>query len=100
MRIWGTTSLSAYLSARKGHGAEYLEETTQYVWDNWDIRLSQYGFTKGWSYFFYDQVIYLMDDGKAFDTVYLDFSKAFNTGSHSILLEKLPAHGLERYTLY
>ena len=37
---------------------------------------------------FYDLVTRLMDEGKAVDVVYLDF-KAFDTVSHSILLEKL-----------
>ena len=40
-----------------------------------------------------------VDEGKAVDVVYLDFNKAFNTVSCRILLEKLAAHGLYRYTL-
>lgn len=33
------------------------------------------------------------------DLVYLDFSKATDTVSHSILVEKLEAHSLDMYTL-
>jgi len=78
-----------------------LKEITQYVLDSQGIRPSQHQFGKGRSFMinlisFYDQVTQLVDEGKAVDIVYLDFSKAF-TVSHSILLEKLAAHDLNTY---
>ncbi|KAK4825324.1 LOW QUALITY PROTEIN: hypothetical protein QYF61_026843 [Mycteria americana] len=51
------------------------------------------------AFLFCDKVTRLADEGKAVDVVYLDFSKDFNTVSHSILLEKLAAHGLDGCTL-
>jgi len=48
---------------------------------------------------FYDRVTIQVEEGKAVDVVYLDFSQAFDTVSHSIFLGKLAAHGLDSYTL-
>ena len=38
---------------------------------------------------------HFVDEGKADDVVYLDFSKAFDTVPHNIRMEKLAAHGLD-----
>ncbi|KAK4824609.1 LOW QUALITY PROTEIN: hypothetical protein QYF61_016878 [Mycteria americana] len=81
-----------------------LSALNRHVQANQGIRSSQHGFMKGRSCLtnlisFYVQVTHLVDEGKAVDVIYLDFSKAFDTLSHSILLEKLVAHGLGRCTL-
>ena len=72
---------------------------TRHVKANEGIRPSQHAFMKGRScltnLIFCDQVTHLVDEGKAVDVIYLDFSKAFDTVPHSILLEKLAAHSLE-----
>jgi len=64
------------------------------------IRSSQHGFTKGKSCLtnlkaFYDGMTGWVDERRAVDVVYLDFSKAFGTVSPSILKGKLRKCGLD-----
>ncbi|PKU39610.1 rna-directed dna polymerase from mobile element jockey-like [Limosa lapponica baueri] len=81
-----------------------LHAITQHIEDNQVIRPSQHGFVKGRSCLtnlisFYDTVIHLVDERKSVDAVYLGFRRAFGPVSHSILLEKLTAHGLDGHDL-
>jgi len=48
---------------------------------------------------FYDGMIHWVDEGRTVDVVYLDFSKAFDTVFHNILLGKLRKCGLEKWTV-
>ncbi|CAM4502351.1 unnamed protein product [Lepidochelys kempii] len=67
------------------------------------LRNSQHGFTKGKSCLtnliaFYDEITGFVDERKAVD-VFLDFSKAFDMVSHSILVSKLKKYGLDEWTI-
>ncbi|KAK4813196.1 hypothetical protein QYF61_017631 [Mycteria americana] len=71
-----------------------LRTISRHMKDKKVIRSSQHGFTKGKTCLtnlinFYDEMAGLVDERRAVDVVYLDFSKAFNTVSHKILMEKL-----------
>ncbi|CAM5078732.1 unnamed protein product [Natator depressus] len=68
------------------------------------IRNSPHGFTKGMSCLtsliaFYDEITGSVDEGKAVDVLFFDFSKAFDTVSHNILASKLKKYGLDEWTI-
>jgi len=82
-----------------------LSAITRHIQDKQVIRPSQQVFMKGRCCLtnfisFYDKVTHLVAEGKAVNVVYLDFSKALDTISHSILMEKLSSQGLDRHALH
>lgn len=81
-----------------------LSVITCHVQDNQRIRPRQHRFTKGRSCLtnlvsFHEKVTQFVDEGKSVNPVYIDFSKAFGTVSHSFLLEQQAAHGWDGCTL-
>ncbi|CAM4559979.1 unnamed protein product [Caretta caretta] len=68
------------------------------------IRNNQHGFTKCKSCLtnliaFCDKITGSVDEGKAVDMLVLDFSKAFDKVSYSILASKLKKYGLDEWTI-
>ena len=101
-RIWGTTVCQHDLSAREGNRTGCLEchhmagvrHPGSANMGSWKVLLDQL-----------DLLLWLSDPpggwGKGCShSLYLGFSKGFDTVSYTILLEKLAAHGLYRCTLY
>ncbi|PKU48053.1 rna-directed dna polymerase from mobile element jockey-like [Limosa lapponica baueri] len=91
------TATKDFQRADRGLFRIILSAIRRHMKDNQVIRPSQHGFMKGKSCLanlisFYDKVTCLVDDRKAVAVVYLDFSKAFDMFSRSILLEKLDVH--------
>lgn len=48
---------------------------------------------------FQNDMISLMDEGKALDIAYLDFSKAFDIVSYNILIDQLTKQELDKWTV-
>jgi len=68
------------------------------------LRSIQHGFTKGESCLtnliaFYDGMTGWVDEGRAVDVVYCDFSNAFDTVSHKILIGRLRKCGLDEWSV-
>ncbi len=75
------------------------KKIVQYLEENNLLNDSQHGFRQGRSCLSqllaqYDKIVSLMEKGLNVDTVYLDFSKAFDKVDHLIVIEKLSLLGI------
>ncbi|KAF4789344.1 RNA-directed DNA polymerase from mobile element jockey-like protein [Turdus rufiventris] len=72
--------------------------------DNLVIDHSQHGFMRGKSCFsnlisFHDKVTHLVDPEKPVDVIFFNFSKAFDTICHRILLDEKPSPQLDKHIM-
>jgi len=78
-----------------------LSVTEKHLKDNGGIGHGQHRFTRGKSYLmnlisFQDTVTHVDDQGKPVDAIFLDFSKVFDTVSHSTFLHKMSGLWLDK----
>ena len=81
-----------------------LDAISKQVKEKRVIRSSQHGLTKGKSYLinvaiFCDIITGWIDEGRAVDVVYFDFSKALDTVSHNIVGRKLRKCGIDEWMM-
>uniref|UniRef100_K7EZJ1 Reverse transcriptase domain-containing protein n=1 Tax=Pelodiscus sinensis TaxID=13735 RepID=K7EZJ1_PELSI len=80
------------------------ESICKHLEDNKGIGSSQQGFVKNKScqtnlIAFFDRITSLVEKGEAVDVVYVDFSKALDTVSHDLLINKLGKYNLDGATI-
>lgn len=81
-----------------------LEDIFRHMRDEWMIRDSQHGFTKGRLCLTnlvasYDEVMTTLDKWKATDVIYLDVCEASDMVQHHILISKLERDRFEGWTI-